>query len=109
MGDVLLFGRAALILDEKAPLAPAFRMAQQPWRESKIGKNSFVGFFWRRMASPNKGNTLIWHNGGTGGYRSFLGVIPEKKLVVALLTNTARSVDEAAVEIIKYLEQQGSE
>lgn len=106
--DVLAFGRAALAIDDHAPLTAAFRFAQQPWRERKQSKQSFVGLCWVREPSPSKDHTLIWHNGGTGGYRSFLGIVPERKLVVVVLINMARSVDAEAIPIIKHLEQSES-
>ncbi len=105
VNDLLKFGRAALVLDDKQPLSAAFKVAQQPWRELKGGKKMYTGLHWVRMPSPNNKNTLIWHNGQTGGYRSFLGVIPERKLVVVLLANIARPGDEAAISILKHLEQ----
>lgn len=105
VSDMLRFGQAALALDDQQPLTGAFKIAQQPWRELKGGKGLFSGLHWLRMPSPNEKNTLIWHNGQTGGYRSFIGVIPERKLVVVLLANVARKGDGPAMDIIKYLEK----
>ena len=34
------------------------------------------------------GKDVIWHNGGTGGYRSFLGYDPEARTGVIVLSNT---------------------
>jgi hypothetical protein len=31
-----------------------------------------MGLAWHRLTTP-AGNTLVWHNGGTGGYRTFAG------------------------------------
>jgi CubicO group peptidase (beta-lactamase class C family) len=31
-----------------------------------------------------------WHNGGTGGFRSWVGFIPERQAAVAVLSNTTR-------------------
>ena len=33
------------------------------------------------------GNSIIWHNGGTGGYRSYLGYDPKARTGVVVLTN----------------------
>lgn len=105
VNDLLIFGRAALALNDKQPLTAAFKTAQQPWRELKSGQKIYTGLHWVRMPSPSGDNTLIWHNGQTGGYHSYLGIVPEKKLVVVLLTNVARNADPAAKSIIKELEQ----
>jgi D-alanyl-D-alanine-carboxypeptidase/D-alanyl-D-alanine-endopeptidase len=37
------------------------------------------------------GKEIIWHNGGTGGYRSFMGFDPKTRLGVVLLSNAATS------------------
>lgn len=105
VNDMLLFGRAALAAEDSAPLTPAFRVAQQPWRELPKGNKTYVGLNWMNMPSPSKKHTMIWHNGGTGGYRSFLGLIPGKKLVVVLLTNISQPADRETVGIIQELEQ----
>jgi CubicO group peptidase (beta-lactamase class C family) len=34
-------------------------------------------------------DTIVWHNGGTGGYRSFIGFVPSRKAAVVTLTNSA--------------------
>lgn len=36
-------------------------------------------------------NGIIWHNGGTGHYNSYLGFSPEKQCAVVVLSNTAPS------------------
>jgi serine-type D-Ala-D-Ala carboxypeptidase/endopeptidase len=35
---------------------------------------------------------IIWHNGGTGGYRSFMGFDPKTKVGVVLLSNVSTPV-----------------
>ncbi len=44
--------------------------------------------------------TVIWHNGGTGGYRSFCGFSPEKKLGVVVLSNSNIGLDEVGLHIL---------
>ena len=63
----------------------------------KIGLNWFIkNWGW--------GNVLF-HNGGTGGYRSFLTINPATKNAVVILSNTAVSNDDIGVEILKYLDK----
>lgn len=33
-------------------------------------------------------DTIIWHNGGTGGYRTFIGFEPSRKVGVIIMTNS---------------------
>jgi CubicO group peptidase (beta-lactamase class C family) len=102
--DLLHFADAAMGR-RKTPLAEAFRMAQQPWRETchgPTGKQS-IGFCWFREPLPQIKGEWIWHNGGTGGYRSFLALVPVKNLGVVLLSNSPHSLDKLAVEIVKAL------
>lgn len=40
------------------------------------------------------GTEIIWHNGGTGGYRSACGFSPDKKKGVVLLTNSDFDLDD---------------
>ena len=46
------------------------------------------------------GTTILWHNGGTGGYRSFCGFCPEKKLGVVVLTNSFEDIDDIGLHIL---------
>jgi hypothetical protein len=36
---------------------------------------------------------VLWHNGGTGGFRGFVGFVRESETGVVVLSNCARSVD----------------
>lgn len=37
-------------------------------------------------------NELIWHNGGTGGYCSFIGFLPKMNVGVVALSNASTDV-----------------
>lgn len=102
--DLLLFADAALCR-RKTPLTEAFRMAQQHWRETchgPTGRQS-IGLCWFREPLPQIKGEWIWHNGGTGGFRSFLALVPAKNLGVVLLGNSPHSLDKLAVDIVKAL------
>ena len=62
-----------------------------------------VGLGW--MVSPlgRTGEIMHWHNGGTGGAASYLGLVRARGTAVVLLTNTARSVDGMAVGLLREL------
>jgi CubicO group peptidase (beta-lactamase class C family) len=46
------------------------------------------------------GNEIVWHNGGTGGYRSWAGFDPVAKRAVVVLTNTAFGADDLGRHIL---------
>jgi len=56
-----------------------------------------------------RGPRFIWHNGGTGGYASFVGFTPETEAAVVVLANSAKSVDSVGVEILKLLNRETSQ
>jgi len=99
--DMLQYAEAALGRTPTS-LTPAFAMAMQPWRQICEGERS-IGFGWfvqpTNLPSAPDGKTrqgqLIWHNGATGGYRSFLGLMPERGCAIVVLSNSTDSVDPA--------------
>jgi CubicO group peptidase (beta-lactamase class C family) len=44
---------------------------------------------------------VLWHNGGTGGFRSFVGFVKETETAVAVLSNSSRSVDAIGFRILE--------
>jgi hypothetical protein len=47
---------------------------------------------------------LTWHNGGTGGYRSFIGVVPDARVGLVLLTNANSNPDALAMDALNALD-----
>ncbi|HET7186921.1 MAG TPA: serine hydrolase [Gemmatimonadaceae bacterium] len=45
-----------------------------------------IGLNW--ISRHTGGDTIVWHNGGTGGYRTFLGLLPSRKMAVVVMTNS---------------------
>ena len=71
-----------------AGTAPGLR-ASEP--STKIDSRTHVGYGW--MIEDDDGAPLLWHNGGTGGFRTWLGVSSADARGVAVLSNTDVSVD----------------
>ena len=67
----------------KTPLAPAMRLAQRPRRD--IGGSDQIGLAW--MTHHTAHGDVIWHNGETGGYSSFIGFTRDGHRGVVILTN----------------------
>jgi CubicO group peptidase (beta-lactamase class C family) len=89
--DLLTFLEAALG-HRPSPLGPAFA-ATTATRVSG-GTNADVGLGWQILKLD--GTEIVWHNGGTGGYRSFVGFEPRSRRGVVVLANamTAAGVDD---------------
>jgi CubicO group peptidase (beta-lactamase class C family) len=56
-------------------------------------------------AAVGAGGTALWHNGGTGGYRSFVGFVAETRVGVAVLSNSANDVDSIGMSLLKCLHE----
>jgi CubicO group peptidase (beta-lactamase class C family) len=61
------------------------------------------GMNWIRTQSERLQQPMIWHNGGTGGFRSFLGFTEQGGLGVLILSNSSEGVDDLAVELLRDL------
>ena len=83
-GDMLKFLAAQLGL-QKSDLDAAIAMTQQVQYENPETQPYDLGLGW--MLQRN--GKIIWHNGGTGGYSSFCGMLTEKKIGVVVLGNTS--------------------
>jgi len=57
---------------------------------------------WQHLALPN-GCLILWHNGGTGGYRSWCGCVRETQTAVVVLANSHLDTDDIGMKIIKLL------
>jgi serine-type D-Ala-D-Ala carboxypeptidase/endopeptidase len=51
------------------------------------------GLGWVGLPLRDDSRQMLWHNGGTGGFRSFVGFVSESATGVAVLSNCSRSVD----------------
>ncbi len=83
--DMLKFASANLH-PERGKLQEAMAFAHEP-RAATGGPNVSIGLNW--IVQHTGPETIVWHNGGTGGYRTFLGLDQAKKIAVVVLTNSA--------------------
>lgn len=91
VNDLLRFA-AANLAPETTPLARALRTSHEIHFDYDDECNG-IALFWGRQRS---GATLE-HFGGTLGYRSFLGIHPERRVAVVVLANTASDrIDDLA-------------
>ncbi len=97
--DLLRFATAILHIYEEGENNPFFA-ALKP--QVQIDGKSWIGLGWLLEGVEDNRPERIWHNGGTGGYRSFLGIdLKESKAVVVLSnTFTDQGVDQAGWDIL---------
>jgi len=78
----------------KSPLASAMS-AQLATRRPSGNPILEIALGWLIFKTPS-GQEIVWHNGGTGGYRSFIGFDPKKRAGVVVLSNrfTTAGVDD---------------
>jgi CubicO group peptidase (beta-lactamase class C family) len=62
-----------------------------------------VGLGWMIVRPPQSAGPVLWHNGGTSGFRSFVALDRETGTAVVVLSNTARSVDRLGLRLLKAL------
>ncbi len=96
VNDMLAFVEANLGLRE-SPLHVAMATTHAPRRDFP-GPNMQIGLGW--VIRGGHGRELHWHNGGTGGYRSFLGFDLESKTGVVVLSNSTDSVDDLGFHLL---------
>jgi D-alanyl-D-alanine-carboxypeptidase/D-alanyl-D-alanine-endopeptidase len=80
--DMLKFLEANLH-PERGALEHAMAFAHQ---ERAPAGNMTIGLNW--LSAHSAGDTIVWHNGGTGGYRTFVGFEPSRKIGVVVMTNS---------------------
>ena len=100
--DLLTFGEAAL--DPAAtPLADALALSLEP--RFDLGDGRRMGLGWFLGAVPETDVAMAQHSGGTGGFRSFLAVVPDAGVVVVALTNlsSAAGVDALGFDVVRRL------
>jgi len=96
--DMLCFLRANLD-PARTPLAAQLERAQQP--RLLVARRTQVGLGWLIAQPPGTAGPVLWHNGGTSGFRSFIAVARDAGTAVVVLSNSARSVDRLGLRLLK--------
>ncbi|PYP76580.1 MAG: serine hydrolase [Gemmatimonadetes bacterium] len=78
-------------------LGKAMTLAQHeraPAGAMSIGLNWMIAHFGT--------DTIVWHNGGTGGYRTYVGFVPSRKLGVVVMTNSGGAgADDIGMHLLR--------
>lgn len=91
--DLLEYARMN-ILDER----PYFTLCHQKY---VTAKKHDMGLGWILVKDKNH---VIWHNGATGGFRSFLAIDKQKKCAVVVLANYPVNTDKIGRSILADLQ-----
>jgi CubicO group peptidase (beta-lactamase class C family) len=83
---------------EGQPLEQALRKTHQVL--IKEDEDVSFGMNWIIVHNQRLKQRLIWHNGGTGGFRSFVGFTGDRRFGVVILSNSTEGVDDLAVDIL---------
>jgi CubicO group peptidase (beta-lactamase class C family) len=97
VGDMLIF-LAANLDSSRGPLAHSLHDTHVS-RHAAGSPNMTIGLAWHILASP-AGRSIVWHNGGTGGYRSFIGFDPARGVGIVLLTNSVIGADDIGFHLL---------
>ncbi len=99
--DMLTYLAANLIADvdsTRGPLGPALHATHVRRREAG-GTQMGIGLAWHLATRPD-GGVIVWHNGGTGGYRTFSGYDAGRRIGVVVLTNSNISADDIGFHLL---------
>jgi CubicO group peptidase (beta-lactamase class C family) len=94
-------------IEDLARLAGALLDGSAPGRSALdpvanfAGPAARIGAAWLTLEA--KGRRITWHNGGTGGFSSWIGLDREAKTAVVLLSATAAPVDRQGFELLRKL------
>jgi D-alanyl-D-alanine-carboxypeptidase/D-alanyl-D-alanine-endopeptidase len=86
------------------PPATQLQRAAQATHGSRATRGRLEqGLGWVSLPLRGDPRRMLWHNGGTGGFRSFLGFVPHAGVGVVVLSNSARSVDAIGFRILESI------
>lgn len=94
MNDMLTFLEANTG-EPTTDLERAMRMSHEA-RLDAAGNR--IGLCWHITTIGDR--RVVWHNGGTGGYRTFIGFDPDKGVGAVVLTNSAHGADDIGLHVI---------
>jgi len=95
--DMLSFLSYAMGLKD-SDLRDSFELTQKVNRQ--IDDKLSIGLAWHMLQKDDR--TIIWHNGATNGFASFVGFDPESNQGVVVLTNSLNTVDDIGVWLLDH-------
>ncbi|WP_158891060.1 serine hydrolase domain-containing protein [Amycolatopsis anabasis] len=105
--DDLLRYLRAMLGDAPTYLRPSIRLVQRPHFEPPSQAPQRIGLGWHLAPLQATEHTMVWHNGGTGGFSSFAAISPRTRTGVAVLAAQSRpdrAVDELGGTLLEALD-----
>lgn len=103
--EMLLYLKAQMNKNS-SELTSAIQMSHEPlFKESNT---SSVAMNWMISKSPQLNQPFLWHNGGTGGFSSFIGFTEDKQYGLVILSNSSNDLDDFALDLLKELMKEPS-
>ena len=96
VNDLLIYAKNNITTGD-AGLSKAFQLSQ----EVTFSKEARIALGWHLLQAGAE--VYYWHNGGTGGSRSFLAFNIKKKTAIVLLFNSLAEPDGVALEILQTI------
>jgi CubicO group peptidase (beta-lactamase class C family) len=93
--DLLTF-LAANLGSTGSPLAEAMRAMLSVQRPTGFFLGSALGW----TVDTRGGAEIVWKDGGTGGYRSFIGYVAQAKRGVVVLSNATAEIDDIGLNLL---------
>ena len=84
------------------PLAEAIRTTHEP--RARFGAFE-VGLGWLMLPVRGQPYKVLWHDGGTGGFRSVAGFVAEVGTAVVVLANSSRAVDNLGLKLLEAVSE----
>ena len=88
---------AANMDSNATPISTDLRETHRP-RHTAGGPSVSIGLAWHLIHAP--GSEIVMHNGGTGGFHSFIGYDPAMRVGVVVLSNGAAEIDDIALHLL---------
>jgi CubicO group peptidase (beta-lactamase class C family) len=88
---------AANLDSTMGPVARALAFAHVPLRDAGSPQMK-IGLAW--LTLDQFGTPVVWHNGGTGGYHSFIGFDQAHGRGIVILTNQSANIDDIGMHAL---------
>ncbi|MEZ4991961.1 MAG: serine hydrolase [Saprospiraceae bacterium] len=93
--DMLIYVSANMGLTD-SPVYQAMQLSHQARHDKAGGMRVGLGWHIKKGAEGD----VVWHNGGTGGYRTFAGFVPDTGRGVVVLTNSTKGADDIGFHLL---------
>jgi len=87
---------SAQLHPERSTIAKNMALTHTARRDT--GPGGKIGLAWQIRLLPNR--QILWHNGGTGGYRTWVGFDPAAGRAAIVLTNSATGADDIGFHLL---------